>query len=88
MSEGLFRQRDLLWGGGLSINIAIGSVVLPFEDLRSYFAAHVAINAGVVDVIAAGDVLGCFVLEVCHMSYSFVGLWPKHLTAFISIEIH
>jgi len=88
MSKCLFRQSDLLLGNGLPIDIAVGSIIMPFENFveqsrgtcrnqcRYYRRNMVQVRSRV------------FYLEDLPCEYSFVGLWPKHRTACLWIEIH
>ena len=62
----LLAEGFLFWGGGLLVDEAVAAIVVASEVCGSRFAAQVAINALVVHIEGAGDVLRVFVSEVSH----------------------
>jgi hypothetical protein len=63
---GILRKSDFLGSHGLPKNIGVSSVILPFEELRSHLSAKIAVNAGCIIVISAGDILWGFFEGICH----------------------
>ena len=52
--------------GGLVADVGIPSVVLTDEVVAGHLAAEVAVDAGGVDEVATGDVLGDFLVKLGH----------------------
>ena len=50
----------------LLIDEGVTAVIVPFEIIRRGLAAQVAIDALIIYVIFAGDILRIFVRDVCH----------------------
>ena len=54
-------------GFWLLVEIGMPTVIVAFEIRRSGFAAKVAVDALIINVVSAGDVLGVFVCCVSHV---------------------
>jgi hypothetical protein len=64
--HGFLAQRLLLRRLGLFVNVGVPAIVIAGEIARSGFAAEIAVDALVIDVEFACDVLGIFVCDVSH----------------------
>ena len=68
---GFFAASFFLGIFGLFMNERIAAVVVAFEIIRSRFAAEIAVNALIIDVVFAGGIFRISVRNVSHkVSYS------------------
>ena len=63
---GLFAAGFFLWIFGLFIDERIAAVVIAFEIIRGGFAAEIAVNALIIDVVFAAGVFWISVRNVSH----------------------
>jgi hypothetical protein len=66
---GFFAARFLFGRAGLLVNDGVPAVVVALEIFRRGFAAQVAVNALVINVVFASGVFGIFVCGVSHKIY-------------------
>lgn len=67
--EGVFAEAALFVRFRLLVEVGVATVIIALEVGGRCLAAEVAVNALVIDIVRAGNVLGVFVCSVCH------GIW-------------
>jgi hypothetical protein len=65
---GFFATGFLLGGLRLFEHKRVTAVLVAFEIVRRGLATQIAINALIIDVVFASDILGVFICDVCHKS--------------------
>jgi hypothetical protein len=63
----LFAEPFLVWRLRLLVNVGVAAVVISLEICRGGFAAQITIDALIIDIEFARDVLGIFVRGVGHV---------------------
>jgi hypothetical protein len=87
-----FSQSDFFRSHWLTMNVAIASIVLTSENVRSNFRTESTVNAGGIVIVGAGNVFRHFVMRVGHLMilcwFDVVSIsWLPFRQKFISLMV-